>query len=462
MAVLKMLIFTVFLSLIVGRIAADADVLISDADGVSRSDGHESDVVEHFKSKIHALEFLVDEKARETKLKDEVIAAKEKIIKEKLDSIASLEREISSLQKKGKLDVAEQMGKAHAKADGLEKEVEKLKTDIALRNKEKDLLETRTAEAEKKASELNSKVENLQKIYEEQKTKLRKTERARQIAEEEMMTAKFEATSRTKELMEARGAWFPPWLAEHLIQYQSRLEKNWKLHGKPALEMMMQKAVEKKTQAEEWAAPHVETVKTKWVPSVKEQWVVISTNVEPHFKSITEKSIEIYEASRVAVTPHVIKVQELMNPYFQEFKKFSKPYIDQAATATRPYVDNIRVTLKLYTKEAVLAYGKFLESATTYHHQVQDTVQERLKSHELTKPLATKELIWFLASALLALPVFFMWKICSAIFCNKRRKPIHNGNSKHSRKKAKRGHSNMDTQMGDELKQPIKRVHSDE
>lgn len=55
MAVIKLFIFTVFLSLIVGRIAADAHVSISDADDVSGSEGHDSDVVEQLKSKIHAL-----------------------------------------------------------------------------------------------------------------------------------------------------------------------------------------------------------------------------------------------------------------------------------------------------------------------------------------------------------------------------------------------------------------------
>ncbi|KAK7845332.1 hypothetical protein CFP56_009679 [Quercus suber] len=42
----------------------------------------------------------VDEKSKELKSKEEIIAAKEKVIQEKLDSIASLQSEVPSLQKK--------------------------------------------------------------------------------------------------------------------------------------------------------------------------------------------------------------------------------------------------------------------------------------------------------------------------------------------------------------------------
>ncbi|KAH6760797.1 myosin heavy chain-like protein [Perilla frutescens var. frutescens] len=444
MATSKLFLFAVFLSLILAHIRAEVDVSISDVvDKVkaSGSDGPDSAVLEQLKSKIHSLESHIEEKTREIKEKDHVIAAKEKTVKEKLDRVASLESEIASLHKKGKMDAAEQVGRAHARVGELEKQVEKLRKDIDLKISEKELLEARVTEAEKKVSEFNSKLESLQKIIDDQKAKIRKTQRALEIAEEELMKTKFEATSKIKELMEVHSAWLPPWLAVHLNTYQARLEENWRVHGKPALETLVQKAIEKKAQAEEWAAPHIETVKTKWVPAIKEQWVVIATNIEPHVQTLTTKTVEIYEVSKDAVTPHIVKVQELANPYFQELRKVSKPYIDQVATAAKPHVDKLHTTLKPYTQEAVKAYRKFLESATVYHVQVQDIVHDKLKNHELTKPLATKELVWFSASALLALPIILLLKIFSAIFGKKAKKPTRQGNSNNARRKGKRVHS---------------------
>ncbi|KDP33426.1 hypothetical protein JCGZ_06997 [Jatropha curcas] len=440
MSVSKLLVFSLLLALIFSAVRAEADVSIQTDNQVIGSDAADSSAlkieIDQLKSKIHALESHIDEKTRELKSKDNILAQKEKIIQDKSDSIVSLQSEISSLQKKGKLDTAEQVGKAHARAGELEKKVAELTKELETQQRQKDALEAQVSGAEKKIGELNSKLENLQKINDEQKSKLRKTERALKVAEEEMMKAKFDATSKTRELMEVHGAWLPPWLAVQLVRFQT----HWNEHGKPVMEMAIQKAMDKKADAEEWAKPHLETIKTKWIPAGKEQWLLITTHLEPHVQSLSAKTIEAFEALKTAITPYVVRVQEFVDPHYQEAKKLSKPYIDQVVTVTKPHVDKVRVALKPYTKQAVHAYGKFLESATTYHQQVQGTVQEKLNKHELTRPLATKELIWFTASALLALPIIILSRICSVIFCKKAKKPTRNANASHSRRKAKRGH----------------------
>ncbi|XP_021729265.1 227 kDa spindle- and centromere-associated protein-like isoform X1 [Chenopodium quinoa] len=396
---------------------------------------------DQLKSKIQLLETRLDESNVNLKKKDEKISELEVVIQEKSDVVASLQSEIENAQKKGTSDAEERVGKAHARASELQKQVDKLKKEIEGQKKEKEALETRAIESENKISELSSKLDKLQKINDEQKSRIRKTERALQVAEEEMMKAKSEATTRTKELMEVHDAWLPPWFLDHALRSWSFIKVEWNEHGKPVMEVLVQKTLEKKDKAEKWAEPHIENIKTKWVPFVKEQWVMATEFVEPHIQTLTAKSAEAFEASKNSVKPHITKAQELADPYYQEVKKVSKPYIDHVATVAKPHVEKARTALKPYTMKAVHVYGKFLESATTYHQQVQSAVHEKMQQHEVTRHLATKELVWFLASALLVLPVIFLSKICSAMFCKKSVKPARNTQAHHARRKNKRGHS---------------------
>ncbi|KAK6944597.1 hypothetical protein RJ641_025699 [Dillenia turbinata] len=432
MALSRLLLLSIFLSLICAtQIKAD-----------SAPEDHDSSasLLDELNSKIYSLESSIDERNREIKSKDESIKQMEKILQEKSDAISSLQHEIESLQQKGSLDAKELVGKAHARASELEKQVDKLRKEIEGQNKRKDELEAQAAASERKIQDLNLKLENLQKINDEQKSRIRKTERALQVAEEELLKAKMEATLKSKELMEVHGAWLPPWLAVHLFHCQSFIETHWNEHGKPALDVTVQKALEKKAQFETWAEPHIKSIKANWIPLLKEKWMAFKTQMEPHVQSVSTKTVELYHTSKSAITPHVTRIQEVADPYYQEVKKFSKPYIDQVATVAKPHVDKARVVLKPYSKKVIRAYKKFIKSASVYHVQVQGSVSEMLEKHEITKPLATKELVWFAASALLALPVIILFQLSSAIFCKRERKRTGSSRSNHTRRRAKRTH----------------------
>ncbi|XP_026663655.2 uncharacterized protein LOC103715520 isoform X3 [Phoenix dactylifera] len=427
----KLVIALIAISSVVVGIWADAGI----EDEIAGTEASNSALrleLEQLRTKISALESSISCQNKELKSKDESIAQLEKTIQERSASIASLQSEIESLQKKGSVDAEELVGKASARAVELEKQVEKLRNEIESQTRKRLALEARASEAEKK----------LQKTNNEQKRRIQKTESALQLAEEELLRAQLEATAKSKQLTEVHGAWLPPWFAYHISHCQELVATHWKEQAKPALDVFLQKASDKSAQAKKWAEPHLVTAKTKWIPAFKQQWMIFLTHAEPYMRTISIKTVEVYKASKSTIAPHILKIQELADPYYQEAKKFSKPYIDQVATVTKPHVEKVRVVLKPYRKHVVRAYGKFLKSATAYHHQVQAAVQEHLKKHELTKPLATKELVWFVASALLALPIFFLYRLLSDIFCSKKtRKPARNAHANHAHRRPKRRHA---------------------
>ncbi|KAM0943253.1 hypothetical protein DsansV1_C13g0120281 [Dioscorea sansibarensis] len=396
--------------------------------------------LEQLRSKISALELTIVDNIRELKDKDNGISSLQKLAHEKSSRIASLESEIESLQKKGSVETQELVRKSDARAVELEKQVEKLKNEIQAQNRKKDALESHVAEAEKKAQDMSLKLERLQKTFEEQKHRIQKTERALKVAEEELLRVRFEATSKSKELTEVHEAWLPPWLVSHMDRWQDLTATYWKEKLRPTVSFFLQKVSKKSAEGRKWVEPHLETAKTKWIPAAKQQWTAITASARPHIQSVCAKSAEFYEASKSRLIPHLIKAQEVADPYFQGAKKISKPYVDRVTTITKPYVGKAQKVLKPYTKRATRTYKRFLKSATAYHRRVQATVQEKLKQHELTKNFATKELAWFLASGLLALPVFFLYRLLLGACCKKARKPPRNHTS-HSHRRHRRRHA---------------------
>ncbi|XP_074586118.1 uncharacterized protein LOC141841821 [Curcuma longa] len=389
--------------------------------------------LEQLRKKIFTLESSNLGKEQESKSKDERITYLENIMKEKSMTIASLQSDIVLIQKKGDLDAKEIVKKVQARVDELEEQVEKLRTEIKLKNSERDSLDARANEAEMKVKDLSLKLKSLQKTNDEQKRRIQKTEHALQVAEEELLRVHLEATAKSKELSQAHGAWFPPWLATHASYYKELSTTRWKEHGQPVLDVLLQKVSEKSIQAQKFMEPHFESAKIKWV------FLVSST--EPYVHTVSSKTVEIYHTAKSTISSYVAKVQQISDPYFQAAKRFSQPYVKQFDTITKPHVEKVRVAFSPYSDRVIHAYGKFLESATTYHRQAQVGIQEYFKKYELAKFLATKELVWFMASALLALPVFLVYKFLSDVLGSKKTKTTKSSHATRPHRKPKHKHT---------------------
>ncbi|XP_070669334.1 uncharacterized protein [Malus domestica] len=380
-------------------------------------------------------------------LKDRVNEAEKKIddLLSKIENVNELEKELQS-QRNEKGDLKDRANEAEKKMDDLLSKLEnvnELEKELQSQHNEKRDLKDRVNEAKKKIDDLLSKIENVNELEKELqmqrnekgdlKDQVNELEKELQLQRNEKRDLKDRVNEAEKKIDDLFSKIENVNELEKELQSQRNEKGDLKDRVNEAEKKMddllskIENALEKKAQAEKWAEPHVETTKTKSIPAIKEQWVVVKDTVELHVISLSNKSIEVYEVSKTTLAPHVIKAQEVVDIYFQEAKKFSKPYVDQLTTVTKPHVD-----------KAVIAYEKFLKPASTYHHQVQGTVKDLLKRHELTRPLATKELEWFAASALVALLIIIQFRIFSSLFCTKTKKPVPGTN--HARRKAKRGH----------------------
>lgn len=440
MAFLKLLqylfLFLQILTTISSNEVADSESIVdSDADSSIRLE------LDQLNSKISLLESRIDESTRELRSKDERIKELESTVDLKLAKLASLQSELQLFQEKGSLTANELVAKANVRSTELQRQIDVLRRETEAQNEKKAILEHSTIEAEEKIQELTLKLESLQRINEEQNARISKTKRALQVAEEEMMKAKLEASSVSEQLEEVKEGWLPPWLAVHLVHFRSTVMNYWNKHGRPALDLTLKKARETKSEVVKMAEPHIHSLKTKWIPAMKERSVEFARDAGPHIQRLKTKTIHLYHESKKFMEPHIRNAQEVIQPFVQEVRKVADPYVDQVSLVMNLHIDKARILLQPYTKKVHRHYKKVKKTVSSYHHQVQENIHHMLKNHHITKPYATKELAWYLASALLALPVIFLLNLVSDSRCSKKpKKHSRRHHTSHTRRRAKRAH----------------------
>lgn len=104
----------------------------------------------------------------------------------------------------------------------------------------------------------NSHVLQVEKINIEQRKKIEELEHHLQNAEGQLSEGQTEAKLKAEELAMDRGMWLPYWFASRSEHCQELASVKWRLHGKPAVDALMQKVVRTLTHAQRLVEPHLQ------------------------------------------------------------------------------------------------------------------------------------------------------------------------------------------------------------
>ncbi|KAL3692379.1 hypothetical protein R1sor_006030 [Riccia sorocarpa] len=391
----------------------------------------------------------------------ELVASLEKSSKHKDDKlrekdahIGVIDSELQSL--KGDRGDKETLSKLEVELESVGVKAKELESSLLHAQKEADEAKSqlgswkeRAIASEEKLNDLELKYEKSQKALAEQKKRTQTAEQTLKVAEAAMLDAESKAHTRTKELLEVTNRWLPHWAATRVAQIQANVVAKWSRHAKPRVHGLVKTASKKVTEAQEWAQPHVESVKKTIVPAAQQHWKTVSDSLAPHVHTLRSSTVKGYDYVKTEyvgkahdyVKPHVDNLVESTRPYVVKIQEHTRPYVDQIAALTKPYLDQARGLASPYLEKAAPYYRDAVSAAVRNHNNLQETVRASLAKHELGRALLSNELVWFLASALLALPVLTLFLAFSSAFGGKRKQPkkknptAHSGTHHHAKKR---------------------------
>jgi hypothetical protein len=404
---------SLLLIVLLGLVCSVATVVRAD-DGIPPSYEYGNEIVA-LKSKLTVLE--------------EGLKNKELTLSEKESKINQLEQELDALRTRkeetGDTKLAElKIDSAMSKVRELESQVKSLQEEADKLRVEADLHANRAKTVEDTATGHLTEKEKAIKALEDQKVRLQKAERGLQIAEAAMLKAKAEAEEKAKRLDDLHKAWLPPWAATHAETLTKTASDRWSTHAEPVVKNLHRSASSRAADAHEYIKPHLETFHTKVNPLIKEKWQKLAAAAAPHLETVKKAGV----SSREYIAPHVETVQKVVNPYVEAVRVKSKPYVDQAKTLAAPHLERVNTVAGPH-------YRRALAAANSYHEQVQSHLTEKLGQYKVLSSLATKEFIWFLAAALLALPFVIVFMFLRSLFVpkpvvhHKRHRSSHSGSS---------------------------------
>ncbi|CAL5030163.1 unnamed protein product [Urochloa decumbens] len=338
--------------------------------------------IQMLRSKVASLEDEISRRKEET-------SQLESVVRERTAQMTALVGELELLQKVNVAD-DESVVKANTNVDMLEKQIERLGSDLEDQIRKGESLEARATQAEKKWHEFSLKLEHAENINVEQRKKIQDLDDRLQNAQDKLSELEKEANLKADELAKVHGMWLPYWLAVRVVRCQ------------------------------------------KWVPIAKKHFNSLRNTTTVYTSAVSKRSTAVYIICRDAIQPCTVKAREFARHYWQECKTTSQPYVSRIAAASEPHLSRASVALEPYMKPVTSGWRSLVSLASEYHHQVQNGVKGFLEDNRLLTPLPADKLAWLTASTLLTLPVLSIYKIVSATMRNKKR--ARKGRSSSSRK----------------------------
>ncbi|CAL5069846.1 unnamed protein product [Urochloa decumbens] len=416
--------------------------------------------IQMLRCKVASLEDEISRRKEET-------SQLESVVRERTAQMTALVGELELLQKVNVAD-DESVVKANTNVDMLEKQIERLGSDLEDQIRKGESLEARATQAEKKWHEFSLKLEHAENINVEQRKKIQDLDDRLQNAQDKLSELEKEANLKADELakvselfsweffwfqhtrisllpkcvsiihqgsmycFQVHGMWLPYWLAVRVVRCQEIASAKWQVYVKPVLDPLMQKVAEKLTYAQRLVDPHLQKAQNKWVPIAKKHFNSLRNTTTVYTSAVSKRSTAVYIICRDAIQPCTVKAREFARHYWQECKTTSQPYVSRIAAASEPHLSRASVALEPYMKPVTSGWRSLVSLASEYHHQVQNGVKGFLEDNRLLTPLPADKLAWLTASTLLTLPVLSIYKIVSATMRNKKR--ARKGRSSSSRK----------------------------
>ncbi|KAI5584238.1 hypothetical protein BDE02_06G066600 [Populus trichocarpa] len=112
--------------------------------------------------------------------------------------------------------------------------------------------------------------------------------------------------------VQVHGEWFPHWLTVYFSNFQYHVVTHWDEHGRQALDMTVQKVLEKKSQFDKWAEHHTETIYNKWIPMFKDWLLNCISYLWECIPPQTTKCDELFHAWKKTALHHAINRVQLL------------------------------------------------------------------------------------------------------------------------------------------------------